>query len=43
MPVESQGLQEFVPRLDGEVAAMTVGPKQGVVVWAKEERHHAEC
>lgn len=32
MPGESQRLQKLVSGLDGEVAAMAVGPKHGVVV-----------
>lgn len=33
MPGESQSLQELIPGLDGEVAAVAVGPKHGVVVF----------
>lgn len=32
VPGEAQGLQELVPGLDGEVAAVAVGSKQAVVV-----------
>lgn len=32
MPGEAQGLQELVPSLDGEIAAVAVGPKQVVEV-----------
>lgn len=32
VPGESQSLQELVPGLDGEVAAVAVGSKQAVVV-----------
>lgn len=34
MPGESQCFQELVPRLDWEVTALAVGPKQVVVVCA---------
>lgn len=32
MPGESQSIQELIPRLDGEVTPVAVGPKQVVVV-----------
>lgn len=38
VPLGAHGLQELVAGLDGEVAAVAVGPEHGVIVCEKRER-----
>lgn len=43
VPGESQSLQELVPGLDGEVAAVAGGPEQVVVVWTVQGENVNLC